>query len=139
MAKRRTLTPKQRAFVGAYVETGNGAEAVRRAGYATKRPDKKADELRGIEGVNAAIERLRKGIEARTEITKAAVMDIVWDIARGDGVEKRDRLTACRDLSKMMGYNEPEQHDVNFTGAADKLRKRIGTMLDRVNDALKDP
>jgi hypothetical protein len=72
----RNLTYKQRLFVAAYLgkANGNGAEAVRLAGYATKWPDKIAAQLLG----NA---RVRALISARVECAAMSAAEILARLA----------------------------------------------------------
>ena len=68
-----TLTPKQEAFCLAYIETGNGSDAYRKAGYANGASDKTVNEaasrLLKSSKVLARVTELQNKAAARNEIT----------------------------------------------------------------------
>tara|TARA_B100000886_G_C20295034_1_gene437145 strand:+ start:421 stop:717 length:297 start_codon:yes stop_codon:yes gene_type:complete len=51
------MLERQRAFAAHYAETGNGAEAARRAGYSHKSARQTASTLKSKKGIKEAIER----------------------------------------------------------------------------------
>lgn len=125
------LTERQRRFVEAFIETGNAAEAARRAGYS-----KKTAHVTGVENlskpnVKKAIEKRLKEIEAQKTATPEEVMqhlsaavrgelneDVVVVEGTGKGFSKakvitkkiseKDRLKAAELLLKRYAYTSTE-------------------------------
>ena len=104
------LTPRQAQFVREYVTGGNAAEAARRAGYSEKTARAIAAELLTKPDVLSAIQALKAQNAAAFDVTRQDVIGGVLEAiamarAAGDPVTM---LTGLRDLSRMMGFNEPE-------------------------------
>ena len=94
------LTPKRRAFVLAYVRTGNATEAAREAGYA--HPHSQGPRLLGFVGETVGL------LEAPAEDAKIASVDELrefWtSVARGDEpAAMKERLKATELLGKSQG------------------------------------
>ena len=70
----RKLTPKEKLFVGYYLESLNGADAVRKAGYKSKRPDAFAYELLRKPEIQAAIETAMAARSEKVELTAEQVL-----------------------------------------------------------------
>lgn len=98
----RALTAKQSSFVSHYVECGVGAEAVRRAGYQTKRPENIANELLGIDRVQDAIEKLRAAAAAAARITPEIIMQGLAKEARDPKNTGSTRVAAWKALQDMV-------------------------------------
>ena len=77
--KIKNLTDKQDIFVREYLISLNGAEALRKAGYKTKRPEKYAHELRKNPDIAAAIE---DGMKARAQRLEVAADNVVKELAK---------------------------------------------------------
>lgn len=73
----RKLTPKEKLFVGYYLESLNGADAVRKAGYKSKRPDAFAYELLRKPETQAAI---KVAMDARAEKVEIKAEDVLREI-----------------------------------------------------------
>ncbi len=74
------LTPNQRAFVLAFRETGNGAEAYRRAGYKGKSPNCGASELRTNPNIQNALQTLSLPAENRMIASADEVLQKITDL-----------------------------------------------------------
>ncbi len=98
----RTLTAKQASFVTHYVECGNGAEAVRLAGYASKHPEKMASQLRGNDAISEAIEKLQGASAAAAIVTPRLIMEGLLSEARDQENSGAERISAWRALQAMV-------------------------------------
>ncbi len=107
----RVLTAMQTSFVAHYVDCGNAREAVTLAGYASK---KSADDLLGNDRVKAAVGRARSRLEAMTGVSKQALVDRLWKITESDDT---DRVSAARELSKILGYYAPRRTELSGPNA----------------------
>ncbi len=101
------LPPKRRAFVLAYVETGNATEAARRAKYA--KPKEEGSRLLTFAAVRRAVDALRVPVESAA-IASIDELRAIWtSYARGEmregkrPVSARDRLKASELLGKSQG------------------------------------
>jgi len=70
----RKLTPKEKLFVGYYLDSLNGADAVRKAGYKSKRPDAFAYELLRKPEIQAAIKGAMDARAEKVELTAEQVL-----------------------------------------------------------------
>ena len=78
----RKLTAKETLFVGHYLERLNGADAARKAGYKTKRPDALAYELLRKPEIQAAIQAAMDARADRVQITADQVLQNIIDIGQ---------------------------------------------------------
>lgn len=122
----KSLTVKQRRFVDAYIETGNAAEAARRAGYKSRNADVMGRENLRKPTVRKILEARLKEIEDKRIAKAKEVMEFLTSSMRGEikeeipvvegrgkGVSKariirkhisaRDRLRAAEMLMKRHG------------------------------------
>ncbi len=86
------LTEKQRLFCYEFLKDLNGSQAALRAGYATKYPEKVANELKRNEGVQIALAYLRKGQEEKMNVDVTFVLNKI--IKSIDRAEKKGNETA---------------------------------------------
>lgn len=102
-----SLTVKEQKFIHAYIQSGNGSEAVRKAGYKINRPDQQAYELLRKPEIAAEIAKARKGLQ---EEFKEAARDAFKILVELMNHSKRDsvRLQAARDLLDRAGYRPDE-------------------------------
>ena len=130
----KSLTVKQRRFVDAYIETGNAAEAARRAGYKSRNADVMGRENLRKPTVRKVLEARLKEIEDNRIAKAKEVMEFLTSSMRGeikeevvvvegvgDGcsaariIEKQiganDRIKAAVQLAKRYGLNKPEDAD----------------------------
>lgn len=130
----KSLTVKQRRFVDAYIETGNAAEAARRAGYKSRNADVMGRENLRKPTVRKVLEARLKEIEDKRIAKAKEVMEFLTSSMRGeikeeavvvegvgDGcsaariIEKQicanDRIKAAVQLAKRYGIDKPEDAD----------------------------
>ena len=106
----KKLTPKEKNFCKYYVETGNGAEAVRRAGYkinGTPSGSVTANRLLKKNNVREEIARLQEKSEKSSIMSGQEVMQHFSAIARGEEKDQfgldigaSDRIKALVELAK---------------------------------------
>lgn len=129
----KSLTVKQRRFVDAYIETGNAAEAARRAGYKSRNADVMGRENLRKPTVRKVLEARLKEIEDKRIAKAKEVMEFLTSAMRGEIKEEvvvvegvGDGCSAARITEKKIGANDRIK-------AAVQLAKRYG--LDRPEDA----
>ena len=82
------LTERQKRFVDYYIQTGNAAEAARKAGYSAKNPRNVASEILAKPYIQAAIQtRLAELDSERTADTKE-ILEYLTAVMRGDAEEE---------------------------------------------------
>ena len=82
------LTERQRRFVEAFIETGNGSEAARRAGYKGKNLNRIATENLSKLVIQKAIEERMKEIESLKTATAEEVIQFLSASMRGEVKEE---------------------------------------------------
>lgn len=129
----KSLTVKQQRFVDAYIETGNAAEAARRAGYKSRNADVMGRENLRKHTVRKVLEARLKEIEDKRIAKAREVMEFLTSSMRGEIKEEAvvvegvgDGCSAARIIEKQIGANDRIK-------AAVQLAKRYG--LDRPEDA----
>ena len=124
----KSLTVKQRRFVDAYIETGNAAEAARRAGYKSRNADVMGRENLRKPTVRKVLEARLKELEDAQIADAKEVMQFLTASMRGETQEEvvvvegdgkgyssariikkqllaRDRLDAAKQLAKRFGLD----------------------------------
>lgn len=101
------LTPKQKAFADAYIETGNASEAARRAGYKSKNMNNIGSENLAKPCISAYIKERMDALEAQHVATADEVMRFFSSVMRGEVKDQfgldaslQDRLSAGKELMK---------------------------------------
>lgn len=106
MAGKKRITPKQRKFAEAYVETGNATESYKIAGYSAR-----SNKVAGVEGhkllKNPKVEKLVN--ELTQKLTDESIADITevkqfWtETMRDRAEEMKERIKASEMLAKTSG------------------------------------
>ena len=129
----KSLTVKQQRFVDAYIETGNAAEAARRAGYKSRNADVMGRENLRKHTVRKVLEARLKEIEDKRIAKAKEVMEFLTSSMRGEIKEEvvvvegtGDGCSEARIIEKQIGANDRIK-------AAVQLAKRYG--LDRPEEA----
>lgn len=121
--QRPSLTPKQEAFACAYVETGNAAEAYRRA-YDVD-PNARDEWIR-VEGcqlldhpnVSLRVEELQRELAEIRKFTRLKAMEEL-DEARELALREKQGSAAIKATEvkiKMLGLDAPSKHEVSGPG-----------------------
>lgn len=142
----KSLTVKQRRFVDAYIETGNAAEAARRAGYKSRNADvmgrenlrkltvRKALDARLKELEDAQIADAREVLIHLTSAMRGEIVEYVPVVeGRGDGISTarllkkpisaHDRLDAAKSLMKRYGLMLSDLEQEEKRARIDALKK----------------
>ena len=103
----KPLTDIEKAFVASYVLCKNGSQAVREAGYATKRPNGTASALLSRSHIRAEIDRQLAAIESKKIADDNEVLQFYTSVMRGEildqfGIEASldTRIKAANELAK---------------------------------------
>lgn len=125
----KSLTVKQRRFVDAYIETGNAAEAARRAGYKSRNAD-----VMGRENLRKPT--VRKVLEARLkELEDAQIADArevlihLTSAMRGEIEEEIPVVEGCRKGVSKARIIRKHISARDRLRAAEMLMKRHGLLL----------
>lgn len=101
------LTPKQKAFADAYIETGNASEAARRAKYSAKTAAAIGGENLQKPAIQEYISSRMAELEAQRVASADEVMRFFSDVMRGEVKDQfgldaslQDRLNAGKELMK---------------------------------------
>ena len=101
------LTPKQKAFADAYIETGNASESMRRAGYSKKNANVTGAQNLANPNISAYIKERLSDIEAQRVASADEVMRFFSSVMRGEVKDQfgldpslSDRLNAGKELMK---------------------------------------
>ena len=120
------LTPKQEAFVDAYIETGNASEAARRAGYSSRTAFRSGQENLQKPAIQQAIHARQDEIRSKRTATVTEVMEFLTSVMRGEITEK-----VVVTEGKGLGESEAKLMEKppsisDRTKAADSILKRYG-------------
>jgi Terminase small subunit len=111
--------------------TCSGAEAYRQAsGGRPKNADVMASRWLTNASIKQRVAELRESAAAASDITRQEVVRVLSDIVRlkpNEPITYDVKLRASAQLSKMLGWNEPEKHDVNI-GSQAELQAVIAKM-----------
>lgn len=98
------MNERQKKFAEYYVQSGNGAESARKAGYSQSYAEHRTDELlRNVE-IQQYIKELSEKLQDSRILTAKERQAILSDIIRdASHVEPSDRIRAIDTLNKMTG------------------------------------
>lgn len=128
------LTEKQRRFADFYLETGNAAEAARRAGYSKKNIGENAAKTLKNTKVSAYIQTRLAEIDAGRIATADEVMKFYTSVMRGEVKDQfgfspsiADRLNAGKELMKRFSAVDDRQKDAleRLDALFEEFRKAI--------------
>lgn len=108
------LTPKQEAFVQAYLTTGNASEAYRLAGYSQNVSQKSLHELASRllndVKVSSRLSTLREQLAERIMWAREDSVKVLASIAKEEpDAPHPARVSAVKELNAMFGYNAPSK------------------------------
>jgi hypothetical protein len=104
----KELSPRERRFLTAFLETLVPAAAARKAGYSKSTAAKKAQEIIRRPHIAQAIVEARKAEEGQACRTRDQWLKHIDKHC--DHRDPKIRIKALELLGKAMGYNEPEMH-----------------------------
>ena len=128
--KERGLTPKQAAFIDAYIETGNASEAARRAGYSPKTAEAMGRENLQKPTIKEAIAARQAEIRSKRTATVTEVMEFLTSVMRGETTDEQIVVIGLGD-----GVTEATREEVRVSHrerlkAAEQILKRFPRELD---------
>lgn len=117
--KENKITPKQEKFCQLVVEYGNQTKAYREAYDASKMKDEtiheKASRMCSDTKLSARITEIRDELAKSQLETKSDILKDLLDIknmTKHSEKEKQIALKAIEQYSRMLGFNEPEKHEI---------------------------
>ena len=126
------LTPKQKAFADAYIETGNASEALRRAGYSPKNVNTTGSQNLANPSISAYIKERMAELEAQRVASADEVMRFFSSVMRGEVKDQfgldaslQDRLNAGKELMKRYAAIEPK---------GEKARSAVADIIEAVKN-----
>lgn len=125
----KSLTVKQRRFVDAYIETGNAAEAARRAGYKSRNADVMGRENLRKPTVRKVLEARLKELEDAQIADAREVLIYLTSVMRGEIEEEIPVVEGCgKGVSKARIIRKHISARDRLR-AAEMLMKRHGLLL----------
>lgn len=118
------LNPRQKAFVDTYIQTGNLAESVRKAGYESKNPTAYGLELLKNQKIQAAIHARTAELENERTATTQEVLEYLASVLRGETTDE-----VVINVGKGKGYTQPEKVKAKVTN---KDRLKAAELLGKV-------
>lgn len=111
----KALKGKQRTFAQLFGQGDiTGQDAAIGAGYGEKSARSKASQLLTNVNIIAAIEEIQKEAVSDSVLTRRGALEKLSEIARS-GSNENVQIKAIDSLSKMSGWNEPEEVDHTHT------------------------
>lgn len=123
------LTVKQRAFCDYYIETGNAAEAARRAGYSVRTARNIGSENLGKPHIQQYVERRLSEIESARIADASEVMKYLTSVMRGEEIEEIVGFTESGAVSTA----EKLPYVKDRVKAAELIGKRYSLFTERVD------
>lgn len=132
------LTERQRRFVEAFIETGNAAEAARRAGYSKKTAYSIGNENLKKPEIKYAIDRRMKEIEEGKTATPEEIIQFLSQSMRGEIIEEVVAVEGCGDGSSSAVIVKKQIGAKDRLKAAELLLKRYPMKLDVEEQQLRN-
>ena len=129
--KEGKLTPKQEAFVDAYIETGNATEAAKRAGYSEKTAGAVGAENLKKPKIKQAIEARQAEIRSKRTADITEVMEFLTSALRGELTDENVVVEGAGDGISKARIIETKISSRDRIKAAENLLKRFPGDLDK--------
>lgn len=124
------LTPKQAAFVDAYIETGNASEAARLAGYSEKTAFRSGQQNMQKYAIKQAIEARQAEIRSERTADITEVMEFLTSALRGEVTDENIVTEGCGDGISEARIIETRISSRDRLNAAQQLLKRFPRQMD---------
>ena len=118
------LSPKMRAFIDEYMVSMNASEAVLKAGYKTKNPNRIAAELIQHPLVSVEIEKRLADKQHKTELRADYLVNKLIEIIDGDE-KTSDQLKAIELAGKTLALWRERQEVTGADGEAIKMEQKV--------------
>jgi hypothetical protein len=122
------LTPKQQRFVQEYLIDLNATQAAIRSGYSQKTAHAIGEENLRKPYIKAEIERIQAETSTKLEVKKEdLIRDLltIKDLCLTNPRVTHNSIKAIEVISKMLGFNLPEQVDITTNGESLNLKDLI--------------
>ena len=129
--KRNGLTPKQEAFIDAYIETGNASEAAKRAGYSEKTARAVGAENLTKPYIKAAIEARQAEIRSKRTADITEVMEFLTSALRGELIDENVVVEGAGEGMSNARIIKTRISSRDRIKAAENLLKRFPGKLDK--------
>ncbi len=124
------LTPKQAAFIDAYIETGNASEAARRAGYSDKTAFRTGQENMQKPAITQAIAARQAEIRSKRTADITEVMEFLTSALRGEVTDENIVTEGCGDGMSEARIIETRISSRDRLNAAQQILKRFPRQMD---------
>ena len=124
------LTPKQAAFVDAYIETGNASEAARLAGYSEKTAFRSGQQNMQKYAITQAIAARQAEIRSKRTADITEVMEFLTSALRGEVTDENIVTEGCGDGISEARIIETRISSRDRLNAAQQLLKRFPRQMD---------
>lgn len=125
------LTPKQVAFVDAYIETGNASKAARLAGYSEKTAFRSGQQNMQKYAIKQAIEARQAEIRSKRTADITEVMEFLTSALRGELTDENVVVEGAGDGISNARIIETKISSRDRIKAAENLLKRFPGDLDK--------
>lgn len=131
------MTEKQRRFADYFIETGNAAEAARRAGYSTRSAKQIGERNMTKHDVSAYIKKRLAELAAVRIAAADEVMIFYTSVMRGEvkdqfgfDAQLSDRLNAAKELMKRFAAVDDRQRDslIRLDALLEEFKKAVTSM-----------
>ncbi|MBQ6833557.1 MAG: terminase small subunit [Lachnospiraceae bacterium] len=129
------LTEKQKRFADYYLETGNGAEAARRAGYKEKNADNMASENLRKPAIMKYIEERRRQMDEKRIATVDEVLLFFSQVMRG---EVKDQFGLDSQLSDRINAGKELMKRFKDIGATEEAEQENDGFIEALNDSAEE-
>ena len=135
-----SLTLRQRSFVDAYAQTGNGAASAVRAGYSARSAKVTASRLLTKANVQAALRARQRQAERQLEVSRQRVLEELQEavaLAKAKG-NPLAIVAAWREVAKICGYYAGEHRSVDLNACSTPTQAAMARMSDAELLSLQD-
>ena len=109
------LTGKQKRFCEEYVLDWNATRAAKAAGYSEETAYSIGSENLRKPELKAYIEEIQQDLQKLAGISKLSVLQELQNIIKEENTDTvgiKDKIKALEVVNKMLGFNDPEKHQV---------------------------
>ena len=124
------LTEKQKRFIDYFIETGNAAEAARKAGYSEKTAPWIGQENLQKPTIKAAIEKRLRELKNSRTATLSEILEFMTAVMRGEVIEDVIVTEGTGDGCSEARIMQKQASARDRLEAAKALEKRLGRFID---------
>lgn len=130
------LTKRQQRFVNEYLIDLNATQAAIRAGYSTKTADQQGSRLLGNVNVQTELQKRRKKIEEKLEITQESVINELIAIIRANGADYA-KVVSTRKTGTRIEFTPTDDLEPEKLRAISSIKKNQQGMEIKLYDKLR--